>query len=436
MRSTASAESSSSSPRRVRRRWRVPPALVHGPESLESAGILEEITGAAGLVLWQSLRDVTLWAATAPAARGELFSDSAERRRLAALLSARLEKELEAPLGVITGMVGRPGRVPAEAVGLACRKVAQWAERQGKLSTALSYAQAAALACPGDASAGFKVGQLSRKRAEYARAETWFRRTIALARQSQDWSSYALAFSGLGNLYVQRGNFPRARVLHTRALRAAKRHSLRSIHGGALHDLHVIATASGHSKQAQEYARAAFDVYGPTHHKIPVLAQDVAYFCMTQGLFVSALQVFQALLPHVERSIEWIVLMPNLVRAAGGAGDRKVFEQGWQDVWDKINHQVPGKGHAEALLELGRGAASLQEWDRAELAATRALQLARARKEARIELESEAVLDWVGRQRDVGSPQNHELSAVESMVAESLAGDLVETLDAHAAIGY
>ncbi|MBA4157877.1 MAG: hypothetical protein H0X65_16450, partial [Gemmatimonadetes bacterium] len=58
MQPTSSASSSPSSPRRVRRRWRVPPALVHGPEPLESAGILDEITGAAGLVLWQSLRDV------------------------------------------------------------------------------------------------------------------------------------------------------------------------------------------------------------------------------------------------------------------------------------------------------------------------------------------------------------------------------------------
>jgi hypothetical protein len=184
--------------RRTQRRWRVPPALLHGPEALEGAGVLQEIAGEAGLLLWLAVRDVTLWAQALPSVRGELFSEAAEQRRVAALLVADVEAGIEEPLGVLTEIVGRPTRVRAEKVSFACQQISQWAEVNGSLATALAFAQAAALACPGDAIAGLKVGQLARRHGEHARSETWFRRTNALARQSGDWASYALAFLGHG----------------------------------------------------------------------------------------------------------------------------------------------------------------------------------------------------------------------------------------------
>jgi tetratricopeptide (TPR) repeat protein len=420
--------------RRLRRRWRVPPAIMHGPEPLECAGVLDELSGAAGLVLWQSLRDVTLWAGTPPAEREGLFSACAERKRIASLLTTSLNPELEQPLGMITAMVGRPGRVSAERVALACRRVAQWAEKHGKLATSLAFAQAAALVCPGDASSAFKVGQIARRRAEYVRAETWFRRAIALARQEADWASYALAFVGLGNLYLQKGNFPSARRLHTRGLRAARRHSLREIQGRALHDLFVICGSTNEKAAAQEYAREALAAYGPTHPAVPVLAQDVAYFWLLQGYFAPALRVFTSLRRHVGESVNWIVLVPNLARAAGGANDRVLFEQAWEEVWSGIEGCAPAEGHAEACLELARGAASLKEWDRAEEAASRARALASARKEFRIEFEAEAVLASVQSERYM--LHSIDVATVEFVDANvfSLADDIVHSLQEAAAV--
>jgi tetratricopeptide (TPR) repeat protein len=419
--------------RRLRRRWRVPPAIMHGPEPLESAGILDELSGAAGLVLWQSLRDVTLWAGTPPAGREGLFSACAERKRIAAILTAGLDPELEQPLGMITAMVGHPGRVSAQRVALACRQVAQWAEGRGKLATALAFAQAGAVACPGDASAGYKVGQLARRRAEYVRAETWFRRTIALARQEGDWASYALSFSGLGNLHLQRGNLPKARALHTRALRAATRHSLRNIQGDALHDLFVLAGTAGEAGDALQFARQAFEVFGVAHPKIPVLAQDLAFYWLLQGHFEPSLRVFQSLRPHMGRTIERIVLLPNIARAAGGAGVRGAFEEVWVEL-QSILEAEPNDRSPEALLELARGAASLKDWDRAETAATRAIESARGRGEARVEFEGEAVLQAILLERSVQEGTSPTNEAQYAEYIDSFAGKVVESLNSCVAV--
>lgn len=414
------------SDKQVRRRWHVPPALIHGSEALEGGGVLQEFSSGTGLLLWQALRDVTLWAHTPVTERKGLFSADAERRRVAEMLSVGPEPGLEEPLGVITTMVGRPDRVHAEHVALACRQVGQWAEARGNLATALSFFQAGALACPGDACSAFKVGQIARKRAENARAESWFRRTIALARQAGDWSSYALAFSGLGTLYLQRGNLPAAHRFQIRCFRAAKRHNLREIAGGALHDLHVIATVSGQGTAAQYYAREAFEQYGPNHPRLSNLAHDIAYFWLTQGCFGPALAVFQALLPAVSHAAERLTTLSNICRAAGGAGDRASFSSAWDEVWSNADEQS-AEAHAEAFLELAHGALSLGEWDRAELAANRALTTARLRGEARVDITAESVIESIRHDRlSVEVPASRE--AATSTEAHALAEDLVRCL--------
>ena len=70
-----------------RRRWRIPPPYLRGSEPMEGATILEEVPGALGLLLWQAMRDVSLWAMTPREERVGLFNADAEPRRLAALLS-------------------------------------------------------------------------------------------------------------------------------------------------------------------------------------------------------------------------------------------------------------------------------------------------------------------------------------------------------------
>src|SRR5687768_3415949 len=247
--------------RRTARRWRTPPAILHGGEPFEGTPVLEEVGDSLGVLLFQCIRDVYLWGSAAPDDRYGLFAAAADERLIRLLRVAQPQVQLESALMTLIRMCGAPEEAREEQVALACQHVAHWADAQGHSATAVAYAVGGAVVLPGDAAASYAVGRLARRRAEHARAETWFRRAVALARQTGDWSSYALAFSGLGQLYGQRGNFPAARRFYLRSLRAAQRHSLRALQGSALHDLFVIAAQSG-AAESERLAHQAFSLYG------------------------------------------------------------------------------------------------------------------------------------------------------------------------------
>src|SRR5687768_11897801 len=174
--------------RKPRRRWRwhVPPALGHGNESLEGAELLEEFSGAAGLALWQSMRDATLWAGVRePEERAGLFHAGAYEQRIRQIEEAGLDAAIHAPLRTLAAICRDPMAAREDEILTACREIANWAEAQEKLGTAIAMAQAGALAAPTNAAAGFRVGQLARQKAEHPRAESWFRRVIGLGRQAK-----------------------------------------------------------------------------------------------------------------------------------------------------------------------------------------------------------------------------------------------------------
>ena len=416
--------------RRTTRRWRTPPAITHGGEAFEGVGVLEEIKDPLGALLWQVVRDVYLWGSLPPDERGEVFVPGADGALLAMLRDAEVEVQLETPLMGLVRLVGAPGTARPESVAMACQHVAAWADGNGYSATSIAFAQAAAAAIPTDASAAYAVGRLARRRAEYARAETWFRRAIALARQSGDWTSYALAFSGLGNLYVHRGNFPAARRFHIRALRAARRHSLRQIQGGALHDLFVIAAGGGNAAEAEKLARAAFEAYGADHPRLPVLAHDIAYLWVEQGHFGPALTVFEALLPHLRRHEDRMVGLANIVRAAAGAGDRRRFDEAWDEVWDGLARNEHTENAAQVLLELAHGAAHAGEFERAERAADRSARAARERGEAKVLLSAEAVVESARRSRAARTRAESPARAAVHEESDAFAADLARSLHA------
>jgi tetratricopeptide (TPR) repeat protein len=393
-------------------------------------GVLEELKDPLGALLWQVVRDVYLWGSLPPEERGEVFVPGADGALLAMLRQAEVEVQLETPLIGLVRLVGAPGTARPESVAMACQHVAAWADANGHSATSIAFAQAASAAVPHDAAAAYAVGRIARRRTEYARAETWFRRAIALARQSGDWTSYALAFSGLGNLYVQRGNYPAARRFHIRALRAARRHSLRQIQGGALHDLFVIATAASNTGEAERLARAAFEAYGAEHPRLSVLAHDIAYLWVEQGHFGPALTVFEALLPHLKRHEDRMVGLANIVRAAAGVGDRLRFDQAWDEVWDGLARNDQTENAAQVLLELAHGAEQVGEFERAERAADRAARIARDRGEARVLLSAEAVVESARRSRAARSRTAPAARAAAPDESDAFAADLARSLHA------
>lgn len=415
-------------PRKPRRRWRwhVPPALTHGGESLEGAPVLDEVQGPLGLLLWETYRDVVLWSGTPPEERDGLFAAGAHAARVRALDGAGTDPALERGMRLAAAVVADPAGAQEADVMAACRAVSDWAEQRGLLGTAVTLATAAALASPTHAGAAFRVGQLARRKGENARAETWFRRAIGLGRQAKDWASYAEAFMGLGNLYKQRGNYPMAKRFHIRGLRAARRHALRDIIARVHHDLFTIAVEISPPAEAQELARQAFRAYGPRHSKLPALAHDVAYFWMGQGRFGPALDVFRAVLPHFVEPGERLLCAGNLGRAAGATGDRAIFEEAWEIVWNADERdRLPAA--AQALLELAHGASSLRDWARAEKAAETARDLAQKHGQGQVVILGDTVLDAARRKRGMepASPSG-ATEAVED--TQDLAADFVRSL--------
>ena len=417
--------------RRTSRRWRTPPAILHGGEAFEGAAVLEEMEGPLAVLLFQVVRDVYLWGATPPEERAGLFPGRADEALAALLRSADADVQLESALLALVRMTGAPERARDEQVALACQHVAHWADVNGHTATAIAFAQGAAVVLPADAAASYAVGRLARSRGEFPRAETWYRRAVALGRQSGDWTSYAMAFAGLGNLYMSRGNFPMARRFLLRALRSARRHSMRALHALVLHDLFVVAAQTRQRDEAERLAREAFAMYGPDHPRLVHLTSDVAAFWMEHGRFTAALTVFQALVHHMQRLEDRLGVLANTVRAAAGAGERRLFEQTWDEVWDRMA-RIQTLGNASVvMLDLARGAAMLGEYERAERAAELAMQSARERGEGKVLLEAEAVLDQARRNRGVRTRAAEAGPGPDaSPGSESFALDLVRTLNA------
>jgi tetratricopeptide (TPR) repeat protein len=313
------------------------------------------------------------WATAEPGERAALFAPEASRRRLAELLTADLPAEIADSLAEIGRMMGAPEATAGETVAAACRRISDWAEAAGHEATALAYTQAAALSAPRDATIALAVGQISRQRGEQARAETWFRHAIMIGRQTGDWESYARAYIALGNMLLQRGNFPGAHRMHIKALRAARRKGLTPIQGMAAHDLFVIATETGRNAQAEEYARMALRSYGPEHELLPILAHDVAYYWMNQGYFSQVLPIFQSLQGRFNNDPDMQLLVnAHIARASGGAGDRSLFRRYFTESMRMAKDPRLESRAGDVFLELAMGASSLGEWDRAEQAAERA----------------------------------------------------------------
>lgn len=408
------------------RRWRVPPPLTRGGEMLEGAEILRELSGELSVLLWKSLRSVTLWTSATPREQAELFSEGAQRRRMAELLAVEIDPELVEPLRVFADLLGSPEEGRRPAVALACRQVATWARARKLSGTALAFTQAAALAAPGDAEMAHQVGRLARKQGEHARAESWHRRAIMLGRQTGAWDAYARSYVSLGNLAAQRGNFPLARRCHLKAYRAARRHNLGEVQAMALHDLFFVALETESAASAQRFARQAFRAYGPRHPRVPHLAHDLCCLWIREGQFALALSVLEALLPHFASEDERMLALANVARAAGAVGKTAVFHQASAETQRLAALGTTTHRAAQALLNLARGATGLLLWDQAEAAAQQALELAQSRMEGQIVFEAEAILDCVRSHRALADTATEVLEATE---AEQIVEELLRALE-------
>jgi tetratricopeptide (TPR) repeat protein len=413
------------------RRWRVsPPISAPVAGTLAGLGILEEVPGELGGLLWRSLRAVTLWAAVPASERGALFAPGAQEERLADLLAAAPEPALEAPLATLAGLLGRPASSRPELVALACTRIARWAESRGAQATEADFSHAATLVCPGDPRLALSVGRTARDRGEYLEAESWYGRTVILARQVTDWDTYARAHVGLGKMWMARGSFPSARRTLQKAARAAQRHGVREVWGMALHDLFAVEIECDNTEQAYAYAAAALRVYGPGHCLLPTLAHDIAYLWITCGRFTEALPVLRVVVPRMPVE-QMLYGQGSLARAAGGVGDQAIYQAAWDSIWS-AHDEAPGK--SDGLVEAARAAISLGLFPQAEQAAQRALAIARGRGEAKIVFVAEGVLESARNERQALTRQKNSVSewagpAPTRQEPDTLAIDLMRCLE-------
>ena len=406
------------------RRPRVPPALTRGADRFDGLGILSEIAGDLGLLLWRSVRNVVLWAETPPTERAALFAAPAAGARRDDAERLGMDPELLAPVSVIVSLLERPDEVDALRLVNACRRVALWAEQRGALATALEFAQAAALAVPDSAALAYAVGRLARRRAEHDRAESWYTRAFVQGRETKDWKSSALAVSGLGNVHIRKGNLPAARKAFRRCLRIAERHGLLELQGDAYHDLFAVEVEGGAGFEADPLAEAAFRAYGPRHRKVPRLAYDVAYHWVVQGFAHGAFRVSRALLPHFDTVAERALVLGLLARAAGARHERAEFDSAAFHAARLVAGKAAPDAAARTYLGLAYGALSLEEWELAAGWAADALRVSRARGEGKIVLEAEDLREAVEERRSEHAQRITAEPAWSGALAEGFVGAL------------
>jgi tetratricopeptide (TPR) repeat protein len=330
--------------------------------------VLDEVPGPTGLVLWQSLRDVTLWAAMEDDREG-LFTPDAARARLADVLALDVDATLEVSLTSLAALVGNPAAGSPEIVSLVCVQVSRWAEQRGAMATAMGFAQAAALAAPNDASAALAAGAMALRWRRGARAETWLRRATGLARRRHDWASYAQACVEMGTLHARRGHNALAQRFFVQGLRASRRHGLIAVRGEALHGLLNLAMEGGALDDAERYARWAMRAYGRGHARMGELMHDTAFLWVRREEYERAAALLQRILPTRVEPVDRALTLAILAHAAAGTGNLLLYQESWMDAWAVVQRR-PGdeERHARALLELARASALLRDWAHAEQA--------------------------------------------------------------------
>jgi tetratricopeptide (TPR) repeat protein len=411
---------------RPRTEFRVAPPLVQRTNAVGFAGLdlLEDEDGNARLVFWQAYRDAELWS-RAEERCGLFWSTSlAERSREVESLDPDTYAAVQPHLTVLLDLLRRPAAIDPEAVCDACAAIGSWFECRGLLRCAVEFALAATFAMPSRAGLAVGVARLLRMLTEYPRSISWFDYGLYLARRSNDWQAYTEALAGLGNLHFQLGNFPRARQYHRRCLRTASRKHLRDMVGAAYHNLFVLEMDAGNTELAESLANKAFAAYGHDSPSIVRLARDLSHRWTVLGHFARALPLALETLNHFSRPLDRAQVWADVGRAAGGTGERGIFEDAWAETWQLVRQGVADTVAAVVLMDLAHGACSLGDLRRAGHAATRALEIARQRKEGHTTLQAEAFLTSLNlgaSESTAGSPpQLSQLPELERGIIHAL----------------
>jgi hypothetical protein len=407
----------------------IPAGLGMPGESFEGAAVLEELPTEAALLLWCALRDVDLVIPAEQASSRELFAvDAQDARRMWIRSAEGLDESLREPLEVLTGLLG--SSPPAQAqVSAACAEISHWASDAGLGRTAFAASLRAAAASPREPAYAFLAGIMARRIADHPRAEAWLKRSSAIAQRTGDAWHHGMALLGLANLHMLAFKAEPAIARLHQVLTLARRYAVWELRPKAYHDLFCIACTDGTPRQAAAYALAAARGYGRHHTGIRPLAHDLALFLVVQDRAPVALRILRSLDYGRCRGAERLLVLGNIARAAGAAGEARIYFDVWDEFWNRLDGVVAYDRTAEALVSLAWGAAGLRDATRLEVAAREALRIATPRGEMQEVLQAEQMLDSLSNggfpepvSRVTGSPDDLQdaVTAAELLLRDLL----------------
>jgi tetratricopeptide (TPR) repeat protein len=327
-------------------------------DRLEGDRILDESPGDLGLLLWRMALDVTLWGITPKDARGDLFADGCAESRLVLLVSAELPARASAPVVTLHAMLALPARADADTVSVCCLEVGAWARDAGLPHTAIAFAQAAALSAPAEADAALFVGICARAAGQGARAETWLRRAIAVARRERNGAAYSSALLELGMLYESRGNLLRAERFFRLTMRAARRHRERTERLRAAYALFRLIRREGDRAAAARFALAAQRLDGDVPGAADIL-MDVARFWTDIGEPARACAPLKRLVPALMtmEPAGQLAAFALTARAQAESGHPYSGSVAWRAAWVLLRHEeLPDVARYVAAMDLAHAA--------------------------------------------------------------------------------
>lgn len=358
------------------RRWCIDTALTRDPdEHLEGDRVLREVPDDLGILLWRIGRDVVLWAETPSRQRAGLFSPEAPNRRSRRLLNIDLSEDVASAVDTLAGQLAVPEKADAAILTWCCRLVARWAARDELHGTAIYFAQAGATCSPDDPTPALETGRLAMTGGQPHRAESWIRRTVALARRAAQWDVYADAALVLGELNQRAGRLDRARALYRLAYRTTRRQSLREVGAVAAHAVFRLALVSGDQDEADVYGRLAVRACAPEHAAAPSILLGVARFWLDLGRPADANHAIRRVIRHLdglpaeERLGAWALTARGL--AADAEGIEKA-RRAWDRAYALIARAAPETA-VPAAIDLAHAATLLA--DERRLATVQAIAL-------------------------------------------------------------
>lgn len=323
--------------------------------------------------LWQDYRLARLFAETPASARSDLFhkelSPSGRERHTAARQAA---PELARALSAFAALRGK--RVSEAALARACIAIADWADEHGFDQTALEFARAAAAVAPKDPEAANLAGLALRRAGDWARAERFYLRAIALARHGGNAVQYICGHIGMAALLYSRGiKLHRAMRHLSTAARLAERNGRMWLASHVLHDTMLLRVAADDFAGAEAEAERAAELYPLHDSRFPYFVVDFAFVQLEQNRYAAAIPLLDRCFALIGQPSVQALIHSMLARCYAGMGRMGDYTRFCRAAIELVREH--NEHEATVHYHLAEAARACRSWAEAERHAVRAREL-------------------------------------------------------------